>query len=57
MIRALGMAVEVYEKKLRSLGKDVEVYWYDGGHLGSGVEQDIKHMELMLKFAYRVVGQ
>ncbi|MBI5673714.1 MAG: hypothetical protein HZC50_10850 [Nitrospirae bacterium] len=34
----------------------MEVHWFDAGHLGEGIEQDIKHFELMLKFAYRVLG-
>lgn len=54
--RTPARPVEVYEAKLKSLGKDIEVHWYDEGHAGGGVEQDIQHMELMLRFAYRVVG-
>jgi hypothetical protein len=50
--------VEAYEAKMRSLGKDVEVYWYDTGHAGSStsVEEGIRHQEIMLRFAYRVLG-
>jgi hypothetical protein len=35
----------------------VEVHWFDAGHWGAGVEQDIQHFEIMLQFAYRVLGQ
>ncbi len=49
--------IEVYEQTLKALGKSVEVHWFDAGHMGAGVEQDIKHFKLMLKFVYRVLGQ
>jgi hypothetical protein len=32
------------------------VHWYDAGHMGAGVEQDIQHFEIMLRFACRVLG-
>jgi hypothetical protein len=46
----------MYEAKLKALGKPVEVHWFEAGHLGAGVEQEIQHQELMLRFAYRVLG-
>ncbi len=49
--------IEVYEAKLKALGKSIEVHWYDAGHSGAGIEQAIQHQELMLRFAYRVLGQ
>jgi dipeptidyl aminopeptidase/acylaminoacyl peptidase len=50
--------VEMYEEKMRSLGKSIEVHWYDTGHSGSyaQVEQSIHDQEIMLRFAYRVLG-
>ncbi len=56
--RTPARPIEVYEAKLRSLGKPIEVHWFDAGHLGSfaQVEQAIEHQELMLRFAYRVLG-
>jgi dienelactone hydrolase len=54
--RTPARPVEMYEQKLKALGKSVEVHWFDAGHLGAGVEQDIKHQFLMLRFAYRVLG-
>lgn len=53
--RTPARPIEVYERKLKSLGKSVEVHWFDAGHIGAGVEQDIQHFELMLKFVYRVL--
>jgi dienelactone hydrolase/Tol biopolymer transport system component len=56
--RTPARPVEAYEAKMKSLGKDIQVEWYDTGHLGSraSVETGIRHQELMLRFAYRVLG-
>ena len=54
--RTPARPIEVYEQRLKDLGKPIEVYWFDAGHWGAGVEQDIEHFEIMLRFAYRVLG-
>lgn len=54
--RTPSRPIEVYEQKLKELGKSIEVHWFDAGHMGEGVEQDIRHLEIMLRFAYRVLG-
>ena len=54
--RTPARPIEVYEQKLKTLGKPVEVHWFEAGHLGAGVEQDIQDFETMLRFAYRVLG-
>jgi len=54
--RTPARPIEVYEQKLKDLGKSVEVHWFEAGHWGAGVEQDIQHLEIMLRFAYRVLG-
>jgi dipeptidyl aminopeptidase/acylaminoacyl peptidase len=48
--------VEVYEAKLKALGKDIEVHWFDAGHVSMDMEMEIEHQELFLRFAYRVLG-
>lgn len=50
--------VQIYESKMKSLGKEIEVFWYDTGHAGSftSVEEGIRHLELMLRFALRVLS-
>lgn len=53
--RTPARPVEAYEQKLKALGKPVEVYWFDGGHMGAGVELDIQQQELELRFAERVL--
>lgn len=45
-----------YEAKMRALGKDIEVEWFEAGHGSYDVEQSIEHQERMLRFAYRVLG-
>lgn len=54
--RTPSRPIEAYEQKLKNLGKSIEVHWFDAGHMGEGIEQDIKHLEIMLRFAYRVLG-
>jgi dienelactone hydrolase len=56
--RAPARPVRVYEQKMRDLGKDIEVVWFETGHLGdmADIELSISHMEKMLKFAERVLG-
>jgi hypothetical protein len=47
----------MYEEKLRALGKDIEVVWFEAGHGSYVTEQQIEHQERMLRFAYRVLGR
>lgn len=48
-----------YERKMKELGKDITVHWFDSGHSGgaSDVNKAVAHQELLLKFAYRVLQQ
>ena len=55
--RCPARQVELYEARLRALGKPIEVIWFDAGHLGSDTEQDIEHAGAMLAFAQRVVAE
>jgi dipeptidyl aminopeptidase/acylaminoacyl peptidase len=54
--RCPSRQMKLYEEKLRSLGKQIEVHWFNAGHGSRAQEQQIKHQELMLNFAYRVLG-
>ena len=50
--------VELYEAKMRALGKPIEVHWFDAGHAAfANVERAIEHQQLMLDFALRVLGE
>ncbi|MHB8599571.1 MAG: S9 family peptidase [Ktedonobacteraceae bacterium] len=48
-------SIEMYESKMQELGKPIEVYWFDAGHLTLQVEQEIDHQERMMRFAYHVL--
>jgi dipeptidyl aminopeptidase/acylaminoacyl peptidase len=56
--RTPARPVEMYKEKMESLGKHIEVHWFDAGHAGSlaQVELSIEHRERMLRFAYRILG-
>jgi dipeptidyl aminopeptidase/acylaminoacyl peptidase len=54
--RCPARQMKLYEEKLTSLGKQIEVHWFNAGHGSRAQEQQIKHQELMLRFAYRVLG-
>jgi dipeptidyl aminopeptidase/acylaminoacyl peptidase len=56
--RTPARPVAMYEAKLKALGKPVEVHWFESGHMGSAanVAQAIEHQEMMMRFAYRVLG-
>ncbi|HZG68517.1 MAG TPA: prolyl oligopeptidase family serine peptidase [Herpetosiphonaceae bacterium] len=55
--RTPARPIEVYEQRMRELGKPIEVEWFDAGHGSFVTEQRIEHQELMLRFAYRVLGE
>ncbi|MFO7168886.1 MAG: prolyl oligopeptidase family serine peptidase, partial [Chloroflexota bacterium] len=54
--RCPSRPMELYEQRLRQLGKQIEVEWFEAGHGSYDVEQQIQHHELMLRFALRVLG-
>lgn len=54
--RCPARQMHVYEDKLKSLGKDIKVHWFDAGHGSRANEQNIEHQELMMRWAYRVLG-
>jgi dipeptidyl aminopeptidase/acylaminoacyl peptidase len=47
--------IELYEAKLKSLGKSIEVEWFDAGHTGLSAEQWIHFQERMMLFAQQVL--
>ncbi len=54
--RTPARPVVAYEARLKELGKAIEVHWFEAGHAGAGVEEDIRNQELMLRFAHQVLG-
>lgn len=49
--------IEVYEQKMRELGKEIDVHWYEAGHgsISTDVEFSIAHHQIMLDFAVRLL--
>jgi dipeptidyl aminopeptidase/acylaminoacyl peptidase len=54
--RCPSRQMEIYEEKLSALGKSIQVHWFDAGHGSRAQEQQIEHQELMMRFAYQVLG-
>jgi dipeptidyl aminopeptidase/acylaminoacyl peptidase len=57
-VRCPARPMELYEARMREQGKQIEVRWFETGHVGSAmdVEQGVSDHEAMLAFARRVVG-
>lgn len=56
--RCPARQVELYEARMRELGKPIEVIWFDAGHAaGADIERIIGHIEAMLEFANRVLAE
>ncbi len=55
--RCPARQVELYEARLRELGKRIEVIWFDAGHAAADVERAIEHQSAMLEFADRVLSE
>ncbi len=53
--RCPARQMRVYEKRLRALGKSIEVQWFDAGHGSLDTEEQIAHQAMMLEFAYGVL--
>jgi dipeptidyl aminopeptidase/acylaminoacyl peptidase len=53
--RCPSRQMEAYEAKLKSLGKSIQIHWFDGGHGSKAIEQQIEHQALKLQFAYSVL--
>ena len=53
--RCPARQMKVYEEKLKSLGKDIDVYWFEAGHGSRAQEQQIDQQERKLRFALDVM--
>jgi dipeptidyl aminopeptidase/acylaminoacyl peptidase len=53
--RCPSRQMQVYEEKMRELGKEIEIVWFDAGHGSLAIEQNIEHQERSLQFAQRVL--
>ena len=57
--RTPARPVELYEQKLKALGKDIRVHWFETGHMGgfADTELGIQHQEMFMRFALDVLEQ
>ncbi len=53
--RCPARQMRLYEERLRSLGKEITVHWFEAGHGSAAQEKQIEHQELMLRFSHRVL--
>ena len=54
--RCPARQMQVYEEKLKSQGKSIHIHWFDAGHGSRAMNEQIEHQEIMLRFAYQVLG-
>ena len=49
--------MKAYEAKMKSLGKQIEVHWYDAGHKSrdTSKEQRLAHQELSMEFVFKIM--
>jgi dipeptidyl aminopeptidase/acylaminoacyl peptidase len=55
--RSPAREIELYEARMKELGKEIEVVWFDSGHMSEGPEQELAFMERMIEFARRVAAK
>jgi len=53
--RSTPRQIEEYVAQMKSLGKPIEIVWYEGGHGAAHVDELIDQQERMLHFAWRVL--
>ena len=53
--RCPARQMKMFEERLRSLGKPIEVHWFEAGHGSLAQELQIDHQELKLRFAYQTL--
>jgi acetyl esterase/lipase len=54
--RCPARQMHAYEDKLKSCGKEIVVEWFDAGHGSRAMDESMKQMETMLRWAYRILG-
>jgi dipeptidyl aminopeptidase/acylaminoacyl peptidase len=56
--RTPARPVQMYEQKMKELGKSITVEWFETGHMGTfaDTELGISHQEKIMCFAANIVG-
>jgi dipeptidyl aminopeptidase/acylaminoacyl peptidase len=57
--RTPARQIEAYQQRLESLGKEIEVHWFETGHMGPFADNElaIDHHKRMLEFAFGVLDR
>lgn len=55
--RSPARQMQAFEARLKSLGKQIDIRWFDAGHSSRGGEQQLEHLEYKLQFVRRVLGE
>lgn len=53
--RCPARQMQAFEERLRSSGKQIDVYWFEAGHGIPAQEQQIEDQQRKLQFAYQVL--
>ena len=53
--RCPARQMQVFEQKMKDLGKSIDVQWFDAGHGSRAIEQSIEQQERMLRFAAQIL--
>jgi dipeptidyl aminopeptidase/acylaminoacyl peptidase len=53
--RCPARQIQAYEQRMRSIGKNIQVHWFDAGHFQSDIEQAISHQTLKLAFVQQIL--
>jgi len=52
--RCPARQMQAYEAKLKELGKQIYIHWFEAGHGSRAQEQQLEHQEHKMRFAFRV---
>ena len=56
--RTSARQMEMYEAKMRALGKDITLKWFDAGHMGGrDIEALLSSQEEAMQFAQKILGR
>ncbi len=53
--RCPARQMQIYEARLKSLGKQIDVHWFEAGHGSLAQKKQLEHQELKLRFAYKIL--
>ena len=53
--RCTPRQMKAYEARMKSLGKQIKIHWFEAGHGSQAQEQQIEHQEHRLRFAHQVL--